>query len=70
MRLGINIGLVAGAALIGSLGFASLGQAAPLAGLAGATVKVAGEPSARETLVKAAYYHHHYHHHYHRHYRR
>jgi hypothetical protein len=75
MRLGVKIGLVAGAALMGSLGFASLGQAAPLAGLAGAgaAVKIAGESSAPEALAEKAYYHHyhnHYHRHYHRHYRR
>ncbi|MEJ0093062.1 MAG: hypothetical protein WDN46_06435 [Methylocella sp.] len=72
MRLGIKIGLVAGAALMGSLGFAGLGQAAPLSGLAGAgsSVKIAGESVAPEAQAQKAYWRRHWHHHWHRYYHR
>jgi hypothetical protein len=73
MRVGLKIGLVAGAALMAGIGFS---QAAPLAGLAaaGASIKIVGEPSAPEAVAEKTdwrrryHRHYHYHHRYHHHY--
>jgi len=62
MRKFTKFGLAAGAILVASIGFANLGQAAPLAGLnaAGSAVKMTENSStiAEATAEKAHYLHH------------
>ena len=68
MRLPTRTAIVAGGVLAASLGWANLGQAAPLAGLAaaGSAVKMTQDPLAPEPAAEKAHYHRYHHHHYNR----
>lgn len=79
MRFATKSGFAAAAILAGSIGFASLTQAAPLAGVAAAVpaVHLTQQPSGMEALPEKAHhrsyrhyhhYHHYHHHHYHHYY--
>ncbi|WOJ90049.1 hypothetical protein RZS28_01680 [Methylocapsa polymorpha] len=74
MRIQAKLGLVAGAILASTLGFASLGQAAPATGLAaGQAARDAIGVEARPETAHYGHVHRHYHSHhryYHHHYHR
>lgn len=80
MRLITKPGVALATILAASIGFMSLSQAAPLAGVAAAVpaVQLTQEPSTLEALLEKVHHkgyvhqkkgksHHHHHHHYHHH---